>query len=232
MLLGLGLAAPTVILAIAPQLARALPRPGPWMERLRHIMAWPMYGAAVWLGYVLWAQSGWAGVIVALIGAACLALGAWLMGRAQQQGQKAWQGAVACLVLLVLALLPLRLDGAAEPASPDITAEAWSETKVAALRAEGKGVFLNVTAAWCITCQVNERVALRRDAVQSAMAARGIAYLKADWTRGDSAITALLRTHGREGVPLYLFWPPGGREPVLLPEILTEALVLRHIGAP
>lgn len=232
MLLGLGLAAPTVILAIAPQLARALPRPGPWMERLRHIMAWPMYGAAVWLGYVLWAQSGWAGVSVALIGAACLALGAWLLGRAQQQGQKAWQGAVACLVLLVLALLPLRLDGAAEPASPDITAEAWSETKVAALRAEGKGVFLNVTAAWCITCQVNERVALRRDAVQSAMAARGIAYLKADWTRGDSAITALLRTHGREGVPLYLFWPPGGREPVLLPEILTEALVLRHIGAP
>ncbi|MFM7303186.1 MAG: protein-disulfide reductase DsbD family protein, partial [Alphaproteobacteria bacterium] len=206
--LGLGLAAPTLILALAPGLASKLPRPGPWMEKLRRIMAWPMYGAALWLVWVLWAQSGWPGVGLALVGGLGLALGAWMLGRAQRHGRAGFGPVFAALALLLA--LPFGLTAAPPAPAATETAESWSPARVEALRAAGKGVFLNVTAAWCITCQVNERIALRRDAVQAAMAARGIVYLKADWTRGDPAITALLRAHGREGVPLYLFWPPGG----------------------
>jgi DsbC/DsbD-like thiol-disulfide interchange protein/cytochrome c biogenesis protein CcdA len=226
--LGLGLAAPTLILALAPGLTRLLPRPGLWMEKLRRIMAWPMYGAALWLVWVLWAQSGWPGVALALAGALGLGLAAWVFGRAQREGRRGLGPVLAALALLLA--LPFGLT-AAPPTPPAAeTAESWNPARVEALRAQGKGVFLNVTAAWCITCQVNERLALRRDAVQAAMAARGIVYLKADWTRGDPAITALLRSHGREGVPLYLFWPPGGGEVVILPEVLTEAMVLRQIA--
>jgi thiol:disulfide interchange protein DsbD len=101
---------------------------------------------------------------------------------------------------------------------------------VEALRAEGRPVFVNATAAWCITCQVNERIALRAAAVQDAFAARGVAYLKADWTRGDPAIGALLREHGREGVPLYLFWAPGAAGAAVLPQLLTEGVVLEALG--
>ncbi|MCX7368309.1 MAG: protein-disulfide reductase DsbD family protein [Alphaproteobacteria bacterium] len=227
--LGLGLAAPTLILALAPGLTRLLPRPGPWMEKLRRIMAWPMYGAALWLVWVLWAQSGWPGVALALVGGLGLGLGAWTFGRAQREGRRRLGPVLAALALLLA--LPFGLTAAPPPPTASDTAESWNPARVEALRAEGKGVFLNVTAAWCITCQVNERIALRRDAVQAAMAARGIVYLKADWTRGDPAITALLRSHGREGVPLYLFWPPGGGEAVILPEVLTEAMVLRQIAA-
>ena len=179
---------------------------------------------------MLWAQSGWPGVGLALAGGLGLALGAWMLGRAQRQGRGGFGPVFAALALLLA--LPFGLTAAPSPPAATETAESWSPSRVEALRAEGKGVFLNVTAAWCITCQVNERIALRRDAVQAAMAARGIVYLKADWTRGDPAITALLRAHGREGVPLYLFWPPGGGEAVILPEVLTEAMVLRQIGVP
>jgi DsbC/DsbD-like thiol-disulfide interchange protein/cytochrome c biogenesis protein CcdA len=228
--LGLGLAAPTLLLALAPGLARLLPRPGPWMEKLRRIMAWPMYIAALWLVSVLWAQSGWPGVALAAAGGLGLALGALALGRAQRRGRGALGAVLATLALLIA--LPFGLSASPSAAPTPESAESWSAQRVEALRTEGRGVFLNVTAAWCITCQVNERVALRRDAVEAAMKARGIVYLKADWTRGDPAITALLRAHGREGVPLYLFWPPGGGEAVILPEVLTEAMVLRQIGAP
>ncbi|MCA3280840.1 MAG: thioredoxin family protein [Roseomonas sp.] len=230
--LGLGLAAPTLILALAPGLARKLPRPGPWMEKLRRIMAWPMYGAGLWLVSVLWAQSGWLGVALALAGGLGLALGAWMLGKAQRDGRRGAQLGAVLGALALLIALPFGLTAAPPPPAAAETAESWNPARVEALRAQGKGVFLNVTAAWCITCQVNERIALRRDAVEVAMAARGIVYLKADWTRGDPAITALLRAHGREGVPLYLFWPPGGGEAVILPEVLTEAMVLRQIGVP
>jgi thiol:disulfide interchange protein DsbD len=226
--LGLGLAAPTLILALAPGLTRLLPRPGPWMEKLRRIMAWPMYGAALWLVWVLWAQSGWLGVALALAGGLGLGLAAWVFGQAQREGRRGLGPVLAALALLLA--LPFGLTAAPPAPAASDTAESWSPARVEALRAQGKGVFLNVTAAWCITCQVNERLALRRDAVQAAMAARGIVYLKADWTRGDPAIAALLRAHGREGVPLYLFWPPGGGEAVILPEVLTEAMVLRQIA--
>jgi thiol:disulfide interchange protein DsbD len=229
--LGLGLAAPYALLGVLPGLARFLPRPGAWMERLRQALAFPMYATAAWLVWVLALQAGPDGVLFGLAGAVVLAAGLWGLGLAQRAGgpRRAGLAATGLAVLVALALLPqLTATPAAAAAEPG--AEAWSEARVAELRAAGRPVFINATAAWCITCQVNDRVALRADAVREAFARREVAYLKADWTRGDPAIGALLRSYGREGVPLYLFWAPGAAEPVLLPQILTEGQVLAALS--
>jgi len=227
--LGLGLAAPPLVFALAPGLARALPRPGAWMERLKQALAFPMYAAAAWLVSVLAAQGGPEAVLFVLAGGVGLALGLWLLGIAQQSGRRIGlaTGAAVAALLLAAALLP-RLEARAVPVS---AAEAWSEARVAELRAGGAPVFVNFTAAWCLSCQVNERVALRTEAVRAAFDRLGVVYLKADWTTGDAAVGAALRAQGREGVPLYVFWPAGAAAPVLLPEILTEATVLAAIGA-
>ncbi|WP_191061220.1 thioredoxin family protein, partial [Geminicoccus harenae] len=108
-------------------------------------------------------------------------------------------------------------------------AEPWSEARVTELRSQGRPVFVNLTAAWCITCKVNERVALETAATQEAFAAAGVATLVGDWTNGDPAVGALLQRHGREGVPLYLLYPAGSGAPVVLPQILTESIVLQAL---
>ncbi len=236
--LGLGLASPYALLGLFPGLARALPRPGPWMERLRQFLAFPMLGAAVWLVWVLAQQVGPDGVLWTLAGGVVLAAGLWALGLAQGggRGRAATAGRIAAgiAVLVALALLPRlsAMPAIAAEAEASPGAEPWSAARLDALRTAGRPVFVNATAAWCITCQVNERVALRAQAVQDAFASRGIAYLKADWTRGDPAVTALLRQHGREGVPLYLYWAPGAAEPAVLPQLLTESAVLGALGGP
>jgi thiol:disulfide interchange protein DsbD len=106
----------------------------------------------------------------------------------------------------------------------------FSSARLAALRAEGRPVFVNMTAAWCVTCLVNERVAIATEPVQAAFAARDVAYLKGDWTRQDVAITDFLRDHGRDGVPLYIYYPPGGAAPIVLPQILTQSVLLDRIA--
>ena len=231
--LGLGLALPYALIGVFPGVAGLLPRPGAWMERLRQALAFPMLGAAAWLVWVLAQGSGPDGVLTALAGGVVLAAGLWTLGLAQQAGARraaiAGRVAAGIAVLALVALLPRLSSAPAAAADLSPGAEAWSAARVEQLRAEGRPVFVNATAAWCITCQVNERVALRAGAVQDEFAARGIAYLKADWTRGDAAIGALLRSHGREGVPLYLFWAPGAAEPVILPQLLTESMVLEAL---
>ncbi|MGX9966755.1 protein-disulfide reductase DsbD family protein [Roseomonas sp. F4] len=232
--LGLGLAAPYALLGLMPGLARALPRPGAWMERLRQALAFPMYATAAWLVWVLALQAGPDGVLFGLIGAVVLAAGLWGLGLAQRAGtgklRMAGVTAAGVALLVALALLPRLSAAPAVAAAADATAEPWSAARVAELRAAGRPVFVNATAAWCITCQVNDRVALRSAAVRDAFAARNVAYLKADWTRGDPAIGALLREQGREGVPMYLYWAPGAAAPAVLPQILTEGLVLEALG--
>jgi thiol:disulfide interchange protein DsbD len=234
--MGLGMAAPYALLALAPGLARALPRPGLWMERLKQILAFPMYGAALWLLWVLAQQVGPEGLAAALAGSLAVGFAAWALGVAQlsrgANGRWIGRAGAALGLAAALALLP-QLRGAPAGARAAAVAgevsEPWSATRLAALRAEGRPVFVNMTAAWCITCKVNERVALQSQAVQAAFASRNIAYLKGDWTDGGPEIAAQLRAHGREGVPLYLVYPPGSGEPVLLPQILTESIVLQAL---
>jgi thiol:disulfide interchange protein DsbD len=230
--LGLGLAAPQLALGLFPGLARLLPRPGPWMERLRGALAFPMYGAAAWLAWVLSQQAGPEGLALLLAGAVLIGFAAWALGEAQRgDGWRVARPAALVAALGAAALLPALAAAPAPAALPEAEAENWSAARVQALQAEGRPVFVNLTAAWCITCQANERLVLRSGAVRAAFAARNVAGLKGDWTRGDAAIGALLRQHGREGVPLYLLYPAGGGPPVLLPELLTEAVVLRALGA-
>ena len=230
--LGLGLAAPQAALGLFPGFARRLPRPGPWMERLRGALAFPMYGAAAWLAWVLSQQAGPEGLALLLAGAVLLGFAAWALGQAQRGGWRVARPAAVVAALGAVALLPALAAAPAPAAAPaDAEAEAWSAERVAALQAEGRPVFVNLTAAWCITCQANERLVLRSGAVRAAFAAKNVAGLKGDWTRGDAAIGALLRRHGREGVPLYLLYPAGGGPPAVLPELLTEGVVLRALGA-
>ncbi|MBI0536734.1 cytochrome C biogenesis protein [Roseomonas sp. KE2513] len=230
--MGLGMAAPHALLAAFPTLARLLPRPGAWMERLRQLLAFPMYGAAAWLAWVASVQAGPEGLAWVLAGALLVGFAGWALGVAQATGGgRIGRGAAVLAVLGALALLPM-VSGSTPAATAAVPGEeAWSADRLAALRAEGRPVFVNLTAAWCITCRVNERVALDTEATRAAFTRVGVALLTGDWTRGDPAITALLRERGRDGVPLYLFYPAGGGEPVALPQILTERMVIEAISA-
>jgi thiol:disulfide interchange protein len=232
--MGLGLAAPYVLLAMVPGVAQALPRPGPWMEVLKGALAFPMYGAAAWLVWVVSLQAGPAGVLATVAGMVLLALAAWSFGLAQSAGRRgrrlgsgvalaATLGAVA--ILAGIATTP---PGAAQVATEG--AEAFSAARLASLRSEGRPVFVNMTAAWCVTCLVNERVALAPAAVKRALADHHVAYLKGDWTRGDPEITAFLRSHARDGVPLYVLYPPSPASPTILPQILTEGGMLDELA--
>ena len=220
--MGLGMALPYAALGVLPGLAALLPRPGAWMERLRQLLAFPMYAAAAWLVWVLAQLAGADGVALGLGGALLVGFAAWAVG----QGRLGRLGALAA-GLAALALLPGLSTTSAVAAGPH---EPWSAARVEALRAEGRAVFVNLTAAWCISCQVNERLTLDTQPVRDAFAARRVALLVGDWTRGDPAISALLRQHAREGVPLYLLYPAAGGPPVLLPQILTEGIVLRALA--
>jgi thiol:disulfide interchange protein DsbD len=229
--MGLGLAAPYAAMALIPGVARALPRPGAWMNILRQALAFPMYGAAVWLVWVASQQSGPDGTLVTLAGIVLLGVAGWALGLAQRgpRGRVA-QGVAVLAVVAALALLP-GLGSPAPQARADDGTEPFSVTRLAALRAEHRPVFIDMTAAWCVTCLVNERIALAPDAVRRAFADRHVAYMKGDWTRQDPAISAFLRDQGRDGVPLYLFYPGDGGAPTVLPQILTQGIVLRAIGA-
>jgi len=233
--LGLGLAAPYAAVALTPGLARLLPRPGAWMDLLKQILAFPMYGAAVWMAWVVSQQTGSGGLLAVLVSFLSVGFAAWAFGYAQlHEGPRLLKiASLAGLagVAAVLINLAVAAPGGAGLALGD-GAEAFSATRLAALRAEHRPVLVDMSAAWCVTCLVNERVALAPEAVQQAFAKHHVAYLKGDWTRQDSRITAYLREYGRSGVPLYVYYPAGG-EGEVLPQILTEANVLAHVeGEP
>ena len=226
--LGLGLAAPYVALALVPGMARALPRPGVWMDVLRGALAFPMYGAAAWLVWVIGLQAAADGVLAVVGGAVLLGLAAWSWGLGQRLGGRLGPAVALVAVLAMAGTLTLITPGA--PVAQAEGTEPFTAARLATLRAEGRPVFVNMTAAWCVTCLVNERVALAPAAIRAAFAARGIVYLKGDWTRQDAEITAYLRSQARDGVPLYVYYPPG-RAGAVLPQVLTAQAVLDALGA-
>ena len=230
--MGLGLAAPYLLLTALPAAARLLPRPGAWMDTLKQAMAFPMYAAAVWLLWVVSQQAGPDGVLATAAGFCLLGFAGWALGLAQARGAGGRIARAAALAAGLATLAVLSAVSTSPPAAARAEAgiEPFSEARLAALRAEGRPVFINMTASWCVTCLVNERVALSTATVRDSFAARGIVYLKGDWTRQDPAITAFLRSHGRDGVPLYVAYPAGGA-PEVLPQILTESMVLSAFPA-
>lgn len=227
--MGLGLAAPYVALTTVPALGRVIPRPGRWMEVLKQGLAFPMYGAAAWLVWVISQEAGPSGVLAACAGLVLVAFAGWIFGVTQTAAIRPRRfGQTAALVALLMAVAVLSgITSSPVGAATEASAEAFTPQRLAALRAEGKPVFVNMTAAWCVTCLLNERVAISTDAVRQAFVANGVTYLKGDWTRQDPAITEFLRQNGRDGVPLYVFFPAHGGQPEVLPQILTEGQVLR-----
>ncbi|MCF4164313.1 thioredoxin family protein [Zavarzinia compransoris] len=230
--LGLGLAAPFLAVSFVPGLARLLPKPGGWMLRLKKILAFPLFASAVWLLWVLSVQTGANAVAAAGAGLVLLAFAAFVLREFAGPGAKL-VGLAAAIVAVVLAALPMR-----DAQAPGVTAhgpagaEAYSAESLASYRAAGRAVFVNMTAAWCITCLVNEQVALDRPAVREALAATDTVYMVGDWTNRDPAITRMLAEHGRSGVPLYVVYPAGGGAPRVLPQLLTEGIVVEALSQP
>lgn len=238
--LGLGLALPYLALSFWPGLQRALPRPGAWMERVKQGFAFPMYAASAWLVWVLAQQAGIISVAIALGGLLAIAFAAWAYEGSRHAGT-AWRftggGAAALALLLALVGGYAGINGAAtttastaSSANTSQARQAWepyTAQRLQDLRAKGEPVFVNLTAAWCITCLVNERVALSESSVKEAFKEAGITYLKGDWTNQDEQITRVLAQFGRSGVPLYAFYPKGqDAAPVVLPQLLTPEIVL------
>ena len=242
--LGLGFATPFTLAALAPGVLSRLPRPGPWMDTLRKVLAFPMYGAAAWLAWVLAVQAGPDLLARLMAAGVALAFACWLAGLAQKRaslGQPARLLGVAALSVAALsvaaAVWPTPAQAVAESSAgtgtdaSGLAYEAYSPERLAALRAEGRAVFVNYTAAWCVTCQVNERVAFSTRTAAEAFAGTGTVYLKADWTRRDAIIAEDLARFGRAGVPLYVVYPAGGGEPEILPQLLTPDMVTRAVRA-
>jgi thiol:disulfide interchange protein DsbD len=224
--LALGMGLPYVLLSFFPALTAWLPRPGRWMETLKQFLAFPLYLTVVWLVWVLGEQLGTTAAARLLVGLVLVAAAIWAWQRFTAAG-----GAVGAVVA---ALFVAAAAWFAWPTDEPVTQRAasaqgawgaYSDDELRRLRAQGP-VFVDFTAAWCVTCQVNKRVVLQSDSVEAAFASRKFARLRADWTNRDEAITRALAKLGRSGVPVYAVYPGGGGDPELLPELLTTDLVL------
>lgn len=228
--LGIGFSLPYMTLSIFPQLLSKLPKPGEWMETLKQIMAFPMWGSALWLTWVLSSQVELQSVFAVLIGALLVAVCLWLLEKTQNsQGLSRNLTLFISIILLAFSLWLIPNSYKASPEEIEGNDYRFSSERLENLRLNQQAIFLNFTADWCITCKVNEAVALNRESVKKILADKNIVYLKADWTRKDPEIASMLANYGRTGVPLYILFPPQG-EPIILPELLTEDLLLGFIN--
>lgn len=236
-LLGLGMALPYLAASWMPALARALPRPGAWMNTLRQFMAFPMWATVVWLLWVLGQQSGIDGAAALLMLLVALSWLIWALGL-RGRGRRALIGlSLVSMVWLSWAIGPYvtQPSESAEPVHPrsgvqNLGWEAWSPERQSELLAQGRPVFVDFTAAWCVTCQYNKRTTLAHPDVLAEAASRHVALLRADWTRRDPAVTRALAQLGRNGVPVYVLHAPGAAVPVVLSELLTVSEVRQALA--
>lgn len=231
--LGVGMALPYVLLAWFPAARRLLPRPGPWMERFKQFLSFPLFATVIWLAWVLGVQLGMDAVIYLLVTLLLLGMAVW-MGRQARTAEHSILARGTALTSSLGAIgIALWLSFSPVTATPTRSSssnwDVYSTDKVRTLNAEGKTVFVDFTAAWCVTCQFNKRTVLDTDEMAEAFADRQVATLRADWTSRDPHITRALDELGRNGVPVYLIQRPD-RPPVLLPELLTKNIVIEALN--
>ena len=244
--LGIGMAAPYLVLSAFPGLTARLPKPGPWMETLRQIMGFPMLAAVIWMVFVLSALAGGSSVIVLLSALLAAGIGAWAWGRWGGIGLRRRTRIISGVAALILAVggpvfaagyvRGVQVSTASAPPAQSWTRapraaawEPWSQERVEQLRRQGTPVFVDFTARWCLSCQVNEQVALANASVMQRFSDLGVATLRADWTSGSDEIAQGLAAFGRASVPLYVYYSADAREPLLLPELLTPGIVLKAL---
>ena len=235
---GLGMAAPYLLLTTIPALLKFIPRPGAWMESMKQFMGFLLMATVLWLIWVLSLQTGADGVVILLAALLFVALGGWVFGRwgniAKEKPTRRIAQVIALVAIaggLFFSLTNIKAKGpetAGVHRQGSIEWLTYTPELVEGLKAEGRTVFLDFTAAWCLSCQVNEKVAFSSEEVQNEFARRGIATVRADWTTHDETITKALATFGRNSVPLYVLYAPG-KDPVLLPEIITPGIVLEAL---
>lgn len=237
--LGLGMALPFLLLSFSPALMKFMPKPGAWMNTFKEFMAFPMYATVLWLLWVLGNQVGVNGMAIVVGACILLAFGLWLLQKRTVVGPF-WRNANAVMatIAIVVAFYSLQSPmletrsmtqayaGDGDDEYMVANYEAFGTARFEELQAEGKPVFINMTAAWCITCLANEQTTLSSERVIQAMADQGITYLKGDWTNQDPEISRVLDAFNRPSVPLYVYYPGAGKEPVILPQILTPSIVV------
>lgn len=225
-LIALGLAAPYLLLSLFPALLRKLPRPGPWMESLKQFMAFPLYATVGWLFYVLAGQVDGDNLLEALLAFSGLALAAWIFGRFAAPHRRKPTKRTALLAAAVIGTVSILYGAPREAALQWIP---WSPETVKELREDGRIVYVDFTARWCATCQVNKAVVFGSDEVLRFVESNRVALVKADWTNEDPAITRRLSELGKAAVPVNLIYLPGRNDPIVLPETLTPGFVLEAL---
>jgi len=224
--LGFGMALPWLLISFWPGLSNRLPKPGAWMELTKQILAFPLYATVAWLLWVLSQQVDQASLLVAFMSLVLLSFFLWCWQKLRTNTRLIYK---AVLVLLLILTLAATLGQQHAPASAshqtDGDWQAYDPVRLNELQRNGQAVLVNFTAAWCITCLVNEKVAISRPTVQSQLREQGVVYMKADWTNKDPRITEMLNRYGRNGVPLYLLFPGNGQDALVLPNILTVGIL-------
>ncbi|MEM9445802.1 MAG: thioredoxin family protein [Verrucomicrobiota bacterium] len=221
--LGIGMATPYVILSFFPKLLSFLPKPGPWMESFKQGMSFLLFATVIWLIWVLNQQIGADGVLRFMVGLLGFAIAAWVYGRWTTPLRSKSVRGFAWVLSLILVALSLTT---AWPSQEDSKWQDYTPSLVTSLRENNEPVFIDFTAAWCVTCQVNKKVALRTEEVEARFDELKVQRIKADWTNKNPEITKALESYNRSGVPLYVLYAPGRDKPILLPEILTPQIVL------
>ncbi|WP_373240688.1 protein-disulfide reductase DsbD family protein [Kluyvera ascorbata] len=233
--LAIGFAAPFTLVSLFPAIAKRLPRPGAWMDILKRGLAFPMLGAFAWLVWVLTQQAGTTALLAMLMCAVVVSFAAWLYGMAQRRryiGQSYKALLAVTVVLFIAAVSPLPGVMHVQPSPPElarvenITQVKWSPQTVAEMRGHGKAIFVDFTASWCITCQVNERTSLSTAAVKQALASTNTIYMVADSTKFNADIDDAMTAFGQGGLPLYVVYPADGSAPKVLPQVLTPTIVV------
>lgn len=237
--LALGFAAPFTLISLFPAIAERLPRPGAWMDILKRGLAFPMLGAFAWLVWVLTQQAGTTALAAMLACAVVVSFAAWLYGIAQRRRYtgKSWKVLqVVTVALFIAAIGPLPGVMHTQISQPDVarvdtaTPVKWSPQTVEQMRGHGKPIFVDFTASWCITCQVNERTSLSTAAVKQALVSTGTIYMVADSTKFNADIDDAMNTFGQGGLPLYVVYPADGSAPRVLPQVLTPSIVVNALN--